>query len=173
MTVRHRRWLTYALAPLVSAAFVAAPTAPANAEPGSGNGTSDTADEQASGDEDNLLLNDVLESSNRRFVQAKAAVSKSTAAQKKLAIDIKAAEARRDKLVPEVNAIAAKQYQTGNLGTVSYLLGSNSNDDFLSKAVSLNEINSLHDHSLRQLNQAIDEVNAKKAALDAEVKQQQ
>lgn len=171
MTVRPRRLLTIAMAPLVAAAFLAAPMAPANAEPGTG--TSDTADEKTSGDEDDLLLNDVLESSNRRFVQAKAAVAKSTATQKKLAADIKVAEARRDKLVPEVNAIAAKQYQTGDIGTMGYLLGSNGNSDFLSKAISLSEINSLHDHSLHQLNAAIDEVNAKKAALDAEVKQQQ
>jgi peptidoglycan DL-endopeptidase CwlO len=171
MTVRPRRLLTIALAPLVAAAFVVAPIAPANAEPGTG--TSETADEKTTGDDDDLLLNDVLESSNRRFVQAKAAVTKSTAAQKQLTAEIKVAEARRDKLVPEVNAIAAKQYQTGDIGTMGYLLGSNGNDDFLSKAISLSEINSLHDHSLHQLNAAIDEVNTKKAALDAEVKQQQ
>jgi hypothetical protein len=173
MTVRPRRLLTVALGPLLAAAFFAAPTAPAFAEPGSGTGTSDTADEKAGDDEDDPVLNDVLESSNRRFVQAKASVAKSTTAQKKLNADIRTAEARRDALVPEVNAIAAQQYQTGELGTMGYLLGSSGNDDFLSKAISLSEINSLQDHSLRQLNNAIDEVNSKKAALDAEVKQQQ
>jgi hypothetical protein len=171
MTVGPRRLLTVALAPLVAAALFVTPSSPANAEPGTG--TSDTADEKTTGGEDDLLLNDVLESSNRRFVQAKAAVTKSTAAQKKLNADIKVAEARRDKLVPEVNAIASKQYQTGNIGTMGYLLGSDGNADFLSKAISLSEINSLHDRSLHDLNAAIDEVNSKKAALDAEIKQQQ
>jgi hypothetical protein len=173
MTVRPRRWLTIALAPLVGAALLVAPTSPAHAEPGTGSGTTATPNEQNGSGEDDLLLNDVLESSNRRFVQAKATVAKSTAAQKRLAVQVQDAEARRDKLVPEVNAIASKQYQTGNLGTMSYLLGSNGSDDFLSKAVSLSEINSLQDHSLRQLNDAIDEVNTAKSALDAEIQVQQ
>src|SRR6185436_14508980 len=51
--------------------------------------------------------------------------------------------------------------------------GSNGSDDFLAKAVSLEEINALNDRKLHELNEAIDEVSAKKAALDAEVKQQQ
>jgi hypothetical protein len=172
MTVRRRRWLTLLLAPLVATALLVAPAAPASADPDDGTSSS-SADEQESTDEDDLLLNDVLESSNRRFVQAKAAVAKSTTTQARLAAELKAAEARRDVLTPEVNSIAAKQYQTGNLGPISYLLGSAGSDDFLSKAVSLEEINSLHDHSLRELNKALDEVRAKKAALDAEVKAQQ
>ena len=168
MTVRRRRWLTLLLAPLVASAFLVAPAAPAIAAPGD---ETSTADEKADDDED-LLLNDVLESSNRRFVQSKAAVAKSTATQARLAAEIKVAEARRNALTPEVNAIASQQYQTGNVGTLSYLLGAGGSADFLSKAVSLEEINTLHDHSLRQLNQAITEVSTKKAALDAEVKAQ-
>jgi hypothetical protein len=74
---------------------------------------------------------------------------------------------------PEVDSIAAQQYQLGHLGPASFLLGSQGSSDFLSKAVSLEEINTLHDHKLRQLNQAIAEVNAKKAQLEAEIKEQQ
>lgn len=171
MTRRSRRWWALALAPLVAVSIVAAPTAPANADP---NDTSSSADEQAGDDgEDSLLLNDVLESSNRRYVQAKAAVAKSTKAQLTLAGEIRTAEARRNLLIPEVNAIAAQQYRTGNLSTAGFLLGSNGSDDFLKKAVSLEEINSLHDQKLRELDRAIDEVNAKKAALDAEIRSQQ
>jgi hypothetical protein len=172
LTVRPRRWLTLALAPIVAVAFLAAPTASANADPKKpGSGSSASPDE--TGDDKDPLLNDVLESSNRKFVQAKAAVAKSTVAQRQLAVKIKDAEARRDKLLPEVNAIAAKQYQTGNIGTMSYLLGSNGTSDFIAKAKSLEEINSLNDHALRDLDKAIDEVNSSKAALDAEVKAQQ
>ncbi|MFF5296930.1 coiled-coil domain-containing protein [Paractinoplanes globisporus] len=176
MTVRPRRWLTLALAPLVAASFLAAPAAPASADPddpSSSSSSSATPDEKGDEIEANATLNDVLESSNRKFVQAKAAVAKSTTTQKQLAVQINLAEAKRNVLIPEVNAIAAQQYQTGHLGTASFLLGSNGSDDFLAKAVSLEEINALHDRKLHELNEAIDEVSAKKAALDAEVKQQQ
>ncbi|MBU2667598.1 hypothetical protein KOI35_29200 [Actinoplanes bogorensis] len=173
MTVRPRRWLMLALAPIVALSFLAAPAAPASAEPGDGNSAS--PDEGSAGDTvgKNATLDDVIESSNRRFVSAKAAVSKSTTAQKKLAVDIRTAEAKRLSLLPEVNAIAGQQYRTGHLGAASFLLGSQSSDDFLHKAVSLEEINTLQDRKLAELNKAIDEVNTKKAALDAEVKKQQ
>jgi peptidoglycan DL-endopeptidase CwlO len=173
MTVRPRRWQTIALAPLVALAFLAVPAGPASADPDDSSSSSATPDEKSSDGDDNLLLNDVLESSNRKFVQAKAAVDKSTKIQKELAVEITIAEAKRKALEPEVDAIAAQQYQTGNLGPTSFLLGSQGSDDFLRKAVSLEEINALNDHKLRALNNAIDLVNTKKAELDAEVKAQQ
>ncbi|MET0419301.1 MAG: hypothetical protein ABW022_25080 [Actinoplanes sp.] len=172
MAVTPRRWLTLALAPLVAVALLAAPAAPASAEPDD-NKSSEAPDEHKADDKGDAVLSDVLESSNRKFVQAKSAVAKSVKNQKTLAAKVQKAEVNRDLLIPEVNAIAAQQYQTGNLGPVSFLLGSNGSDDFLSKAVSLEEINNLHDRKLRELNKAIDEVNAQKAALDAEVKAQQ
>jgi hypothetical protein len=172
MTVRPRRWLTVALAPLMAVAMLAVPAGPASAAEPDGSSSS-APDEKAGDDEDGLLLNEVLESSNRKFVQAKAAVEKSTKVQKELAVKITLAEARRTALEPEVDAIAAQQYQTGHLGPASFLLANRGSADFLSKAVSLEEINTLQDHKLRELNAAIDEVNTKKAALDAEVKAQQ
>lgn len=169
MTVRPRRWLMLALAPIVAVTFLAAaPVSPASAEPG--DGTSATPDESAG--KQNQTLDELIESSNRRFVQAKGAVAKSTAAQKALAVKIKAAEARRNELIPEVNAIAAQQYRFGQLNAASFLLGSQGSTDFWHKAVSLEEINSQHDRKLAELNQAIDEVTQSKAALDAEVKNQ-
>jgi hypothetical protein len=178
MTVRPRRWQTLALAPLVALSFLAAPTAPASADPdtsssSSSSGSSATPDEGSDDVEANATLNDVLESSNRKYVQAKAAVTKSTATQKQLGTKITEAEAKRDALIPEVNAIAAQQYAIGHIGTAGYLLGSQGQDDFFAKAVSLEEINTLHDRKLHELNAAIDEVTATKSALDAEVKAQQ
>ncbi|MGK5680450.1 coiled-coil domain-containing protein [Actinoplanes sp. URMC 104] len=172
MTVRPRRWLTLALAPLVALSFLAAPASPASAEPG---GSTSTSPDESGGSvgKNNATLDDVLESSNRRFVAAKAAVTKSTAAQKRLAAEIKTAEARRLALLPEVNAIAGQQYRTGHLGAAGFLLGSQNSDDFLAKAVSLEEINAMQDRKLAELNKAIDDVNKAKAALDAEVRKQQ
>ncbi|MDY7085165.1 MAG: hypothetical protein SYR96_08680 [Actinomycetota bacterium] len=168
MTVRPRRWLMLALAPIVAISFLAVPASPAIAEPGD----SGAPNEGTSGDTvgKNATLDDVIESSNRRFVAAKAAVTKSTAARKRLATEVKAAEAKRLSLLPEVNAIAGQQYRTGHLGAAGFLLGSQNSDDFLAKAVSLEEINAMQDRKLAELNRAIRDVNAKKAALDAEVK---
>ncbi|MEV4344311.1 hypothetical protein AB0J83_07530 [Actinoplanes sp. NPDC049596] len=169
MTVRPRRWLMLALAPIVSVAFLASPISPAYAEPG--DGTSATPDESAG--KENQTLDELIESSNRRFVQAKGAVAKSTAAQKALATKIKTAEARRNELIPEVNAIANQQYRFGQLNAASFLLSSKGSDDFLRRAMSLEEINTEHDRKLGELNKAIDEVTKSKVALDAEVKKQQ
>src|SRR5690349_4756981 len=107
MTVRPRRWQILALAPLVALSFLAAPTAPASADPDSSS-SSATPDEGSDDIEANATLNDVLESSNRKYVQAKAAVAQSTTTQKQLGVEIVLAQAKRDKLIPEVNAIAAQ-----------------------------------------------------------------
>jgi hypothetical protein len=160
-----------ALAPIVALSFLAAPASPASAEPG--DGTSAAPDEGNESVGKNATLDDVIEASNRRFVAARTAVSKSTAAQKKLAVEIRTAEAKRLALLPEVNAIAGQQYRTGHMGAASFLLGSQNSDEFLAKAVSLEEINTMQDRKLAELNKAIQEVNSKKAALDAEVKKQQ
>ena len=168
MTVGPRRRLILALAPLVAALMFVAPAAPASAEPG---GSSSTAQEQEQ--EDDALLSDVIESTNRRYVAAKAAVAKSTQSQAQLASQIKEAEARRDALIPEVDEIATQQYMTGNLSAAGYLLNASDSSNFLDKAVSLEEINRLHDSKLRELNEALRIVSESKVRLDAEVKQQQ
>ncbi|WIM96878.1 hypothetical protein ACTOB_000352 [Actinoplanes oblitus] len=166
MTARPRRWLTLALAPLVTAAIFVAPITPAHAAPG-GSGT--TAEEGEASDD----LSDQIEATNRRFVNAKAAVAKSKKTQIQLAAQIKTAEARRDQLVPEVNAIAKQQYQVGNLSSLSFLLRASDSADFLDKAVSLEEINKLHDEKLHELNTLLQDITADKTRLDAEVKNQE
>lgn len=167
MTARPRRWLTMTLAPLVAAAALAVTApAPAQAEPGSG--TSATADDGA----DNPLLSDVLDSTGRRYVAAKAAVDKSTQAQLQLQLQVKSAEATRDALIPQVSALASQQYRTGGVSTANFLLNSISTDKFLQRAISLEEINALNDQKLHQLNQAIAEVSTAKARLDQEVASQ-
>ncbi|MEV6306165.1 hypothetical protein AB0M02_42605 [Actinoplanes sp. NPDC051861] len=165
MTASPRRWLNLALAPLVATALFVAPATTATAAPG---GNSPTAEEEGDAD-----LSTVMEATNRRFVNAKAAVSTSRKNQQKFTADIKAAEIRRDALVPEVNSIAAQQYQTGNLSAIGFLLNADSSNDFMSKAISLEEINKLHDEKLHELNTAIKEISDKKAALDAELKNEQ
>jgi hypothetical protein len=164
MTARPRRWLMLALAPLVATAIFVAPVTPAHAAPGGGT----TADE-GTGDD----LSEQIETTNRRFVNAKAAVAKSKKTQKTLAAQIKTAETRRDALVPEVNAIARQQYQVGNLSSLSFLLRANDSTDFLDKAVGLEEINKLHDEKLHELNTLLQGITADKTRLDAEIKNEE
>jgi len=167
MTARPRRWLVLALAPLVAVTLctAVAPASPASADPNDSTSTADDGD-------DNPLLNDVLDSTGRRYLAAKAAVAKSTKTQLGLAINVKNAEDKRDKLLPQVGAVAGQQYRTGNVSAASFLLNSMSSDDFLKRAISLEEINTLNDGVLRELNAAIDEVSTAKARLDTEVKAQ-
>ncbi len=163
MTARPRRWLMLALAPLVATAMFVAPVMPAHAAPG---GSSSTPDEGQASDD----LSDQIETTNRRFVNAKAAVAASKKNQKALAAQIKTAEARRDALTPEVNQIARQQYQIGNLSSLSFLLRADSSSDFLDKAVTLEEINKLHDAKLHELNSLLEQITSDKVRLDAEVK---
>ena len=167
MTASPRRWLILALAPLVAVSMMLiSPAAPALAEPGD---SSDTADD---GD-DNPLLNEVLDSTGRRFLAAKAAVAKSTKTQLALAVRVRTAEAKRDALLPQVGKVAGQQYRTGAISTASYLLNANGSDNFLARAISLEEISMLNDGKLHELNEAIAEVSRSKARLDQEVKAQQ
>jgi hypothetical protein len=165
MTARPRRWLMLALAPLVATTIFVAPVTPALAAP---SGTSSTP---AEGDESDDL-SDQLEATNRRFVNAKAAVTASKKNQKALATQIADAEKRRDALIPEVNAIARQQYEFGTLNTLSFLLQANDSSDFIEKAVSLEEINKLHDAKLNELNTALTTITESKTKLDAELKNQ-
>jgi hypothetical protein len=144
---------------------VVAPSTAASADPGDTTSTADDGD-------DDPLLNEVLDSTGRRYLTARAAVAKSTKTQLQLAIDVKTAEARRDDLKPEVDAVAAQQYRTGNVSAASFLLSSVNSDDFLKKAILLEEISALNDGKLKKLNDAIAAVSTAKAHLDTEVKAQ-
>ena len=167
MTASPRRWLILALAPLVAVGLsLVTPAAPASAEPGDSSTTADDGD-------DNPLLNDVLDSTGRRYLAAKAAVAKSTKTQLKLTVQVRNSEAKRDLLIPQVGAVAGRQYRTGGISTAGFLLNSNGADNFLERAISLEELNSLNDEKLHELNKVIDEVAQNKARLDQEVKAQQ
>ncbi|RSM42181.1 hypothetical protein DMB66_55035 [Actinoplanes sp. ATCC 53533] len=165
MTANPRRWLVLALAPLVAASLVMAAGSAASAEPDGSTATPKEAD-------DSPMLVDVLTTTGRRFVAAKAAVGKSAKTQLRLALDVKAAEARRDSLIPQVQAVAGQQYRTGSISAMSFLLKSETPGGFVQKAISLAEINRVNDGKLRELNAAIADVAAAKDRLDREVKAQ-
>lgn len=163
MTARPRRWLIFALAPLAAVAMLLAPASPAQAGPDDKSATADDGD-------DNPMLNDLLDSTGRRYLTAKAAVAKSGKAQLDLALQVRTAESQRDALLPEVGAVAAQQYRTGGISTMGFLLDTDGPNGFLKKAVSLGEINAVNDGKLRELDKAIERVTNLKARLDREVK---
>src|SRR5919107_90122 len=138
MTESPRRWLILTLASLVAMTLaMVVPASPASAEPGDTTSTADDGDDQP-------LLNDVLDSTGRRFLAAKAAVAKSTNTQLTLAVQVREAEAKRDALIPQVGAVAGQQYRTGGISTASFLLDSNGADNFLRRAHSPQAITPLN-----------------------------
>jgi peptidoglycan DL-endopeptidase CwlO len=168
MTARPSQWLAMALVTVFAAGLVTAGGAtPATAAPG-GSSNSSEADEK----EDNPMLNDVLSSAGRRYLEAKSAVTKSTKAQAALNAKIKAAEKERDALLPEVGAVASQQYRTGGITTAAFLLQANTPGSFMEKAVSLNEINTLNNHKLKAYADAIREVTESKTQLATEIAEQ-
>ncbi|MEV6631323.1 hypothetical protein AB0M54_11275 [Actinoplanes sp. NPDC051470] len=174
MTASPRRWLVLALAPLVAVTVsVFAPASPASAEPGDGkNSTKSGSAEAPEEGKQDALLEDVLDSTGRRYLAAKTAVQKSTKTQLNLSVQVKQAEAKRDLLLPQVGRIAGQQYRNGGLSTASFLLDSPGAGGFLDRAISLEELSALNDNKLHELNEAIDEVARNKARLDQEVKEQ-
>ena len=158
MTARPRRWLTLALAPLVAAGVLLAPVHPAGAAPKD----PPTADEG----EENTLLSDLLDDTGSGYVKAKAAYDKAKKAQLAAAIRMRAAEAKRDALLPAAGAVAATSYRTGNLSAVGFLLNSRSPDTFMQRAISLNEVNAMNDDTLRKLSSEVAKVESEKKEFD-------
>jgi hypothetical protein len=141
-----------------------APAAPAGAAPKD----PATADEG----EDNPLLRDVLETTGRRYVQAKTKAERSEKAQLQFSLLVRQAEAERDTLLPQAGQVAAASYRTGSLSSMGFLLNSNSSKLFLKRAIALNELNELNDQKLSDLNSAIELVAKRKADLDRAVRAQ-
>jgi hypothetical protein len=165
MTARSRRWLTLALAPLVMMTMVVAPSAPAGAAPKKDPSVADEGDENAE-------LGDLLETTGRRYASLKNKYEKSKSLKLQKALQVSAAEAKRDALLPQAGEVASESYRTGNLSSVGFLLNSGTSKQFLRRAIALNELNVLNDKKLHELNQAVDEVAQAKAELDTLLKAQ-
>ncbi len=162
MTAPLRRWLAPALILAIAVTLLARP-APAGAQPG-GN----TAVEGGT-----PLLSEVLDSTGRRFLEAKAALAKSMQRQSQLAVEQRKAQAVLAELTPQVTRIASEAYRTGRLSAFSVMLNSGSPDSFLERIAALDEMNRVNDQKLKELNAARDRAVRAKLAIDAEVKRQQ
>jgi hypothetical protein len=173
MTARFRRWTALALAPLLlGGALVLAPAGAANAAPGplgEAPGRAAPGDEPDEGGD--TLLSDVLESTGRRYVEARKNLEKNKKRQLQLTLELQKAEAKRDALLPQVAAVAAQSYRNGPLTGTAFMLQSHSSNNFIERAVSLGEIGQLNGHKLAQYQAAADLAERNKLALDQAVKQ--
>lgn len=166
MTVWIRQRFTLAIAVLATAGTLAgaavapgvAAAAPTPAAPGNEGGTP--------------LLRDVLESTGRGYVQAKNLLEKSEKRQLALTLELQAVEQRIEELTPEISEVARTAYRTGRVGPVMVLLNSSSPDEFIQRAQGLDLLAMRDDRKLRELNEAREQANRAKAAIDAEVAQQ-
>jgi hypothetical protein len=115
------------------------------------------------------LLRDVLESTGRGYVEAKAAVAKSRKRQLQLTLELQKVEQQIAALRPQVSAVAASVYRTGRIGPMMVLLNSSSPDTFIERAEGLDMLAQYDNGRVRDLNEALERANRAKAAIDAEV----
>jgi hypothetical protein len=150
---------------LTAATMITAPTARAEAAP---------AKPPAVNEEDAPpLLRDVVESTGREYLQAKAKLDQSKRRQAQLNLELQQVQLRLDALAPQVGRLAAQSYRTGRLSVVAMLLESPTSDSFVQRAVRLDEMNMINDGKLTALDQARQEVARAQAGLDAEIREQQ
>lgn len=148
---------------LAALAFVLAVSAsPATAAPG---------DTDAEGGTPSLRAQ--LEAANRGFVEAQTALDASKKRQAELTQQLVDTESRLTALSAETTTIALAAYRIGGLRTASALLDSPSPDAFVDRATTINVIATRNDRQLRELARLRKDQADKKAALDAEVVNQQ
>ncbi|KXK58240.1 hypothetical protein AWW66_30885 [Micromonospora rosaria] len=163
MTAPLRRWLAPAAAVITAFAIFAGPV-PAMAEPSRPSGHEDG---------DSKLLNEVIETTNRGYVQAKAKLEKSKKRQLQLDLEVRRAQTELDELAPQVGQIAAQSYRSGRIGAMAMLLDSGQPDSFVKRAQALDELNMVNARKLAEVQAVKDKAAKAKLELDAEVGEQQ
>ncbi|MFC0526676.1 coiled-coil domain-containing protein [Phytohabitans kaempferiae] len=164
--VRRRRWsLAVALAAAAAVLLSGVAFVPSGAA---------AAPKPTPGDEGGTpLLRDVLESSSRGYVEAQNAVTKSRNRQLQLTLELRKAEEKIKLMEPEIELVAITSYRNGRIGPMSMLLNSASPDDFLRRAVNLDLLAARDNAKLGELNAALEQARRAKAAIDAELKEEQ
>lgn len=163
MTASVRQWVTLAVVLVAAAALVGIPPQVANAQP----------PKPAEDDGGSPLLRDVLNTTGRNYAKAQAARRESKKRQLQLGLQVTAARERLKQLEPQIAQLANESYRNGRVGAAAVLLGANSPDSFLERAVKLNELNIINDRKLHDLNIALEQLSLAKRALDIEVQQEQ
>ncbi|MBO4207806.1 coiled-coil domain-containing protein [Micromonospora echinofusca] len=118
-------------------------------------------------------LRDALEATAKGHIEAKARLDSSKQRQKVATEQFRAAELQLALLTVQVGEVAAESYRLGRLTPISMLLNSTSPEAFLQRAAGLEIMAQRDDKRLRALTAAREQAAKAKAAIDAEVVEQQ
>jgi peptidoglycan DL-endopeptidase CwlO len=151
-----------ALVAIAAGASAASPATAARAygAPGDPEGGSDSLREQ-------------LSAASKGYLEAKAALARSTARQKQLTAHLAAVEKEVAARNDTVDDLAVAAYRMGRLGPVSALLNSDSPDGFLDRAATLDAVAANENRQVQDLLATRDRQARAKAAIDNEIRQQQ
>ncbi|MFD0823227.1 coiled-coil domain-containing protein, partial [Micromonospora zhanjiangensis] len=117
-------------------------------------------------------LREQLDAASKGFLDAQAAVKKSTQRQQELTTRLAAIEADLTTRNRTVGELADVAYRTGRLSRVSALLESGSPDGFLNRASRLGAVASNQDREVRALVETRDQAARAKTAIDQEILEQ-
>ncbi|MEV4493413.1 hypothetical protein AB0K04_25285 [Micromonospora coxensis] len=113
-----------------------------------------------------------LDAASKGWIDAKAALERSTRRQQELNNQLKTIESELATRTGKVGEIAGVAYRTGRLGPVSALLNSTSPEGFLDRAAELETVAGNEDRELRNLLRTKEEATRTRAALDTEIVEQ-
>ncbi len=119
------------------------------------------------------LLRDVLSETSKGYIEARNAVTKSRGRQLQLQLELQKAQETIKDMEPEIALVATTSYRNGRIGPMSLLLNSASPDEFLQRATALDLLAARDNARLAKLNAALDQASRAKAAIDAELKEEQ
>ncbi|MGN9906016.1 coiled-coil domain-containing protein [Phytohabitans sp. LJ34] len=164
--VRRRRWsLAVALVASAAALLSGVTLGPLGAS---------AAPKPNPGDEGSSpLLRDVLSETSKGYIEARNAVNKSRGRQLQLQLQLNQAQEKVKAMEPEIQLLVAASYRNGRIGPMSVLLNSSSPDEFLQRAATLDLFAARDNARLARLNAALDQADRAKAAIDAELKEEQ
>jgi hypothetical protein len=113
-----------------------------------------------------------LDAASKGFVDAKARLATSQQRQQQLTADLGRIEAQVVAETATIGELAGLAYRTGRLGPLTALLGSDSPDGFLDRAMTLSAVVANQDKQVRTLLHTREAATQAKAAVDREIAEQ-
>jgi hypothetical protein len=150
---------------LAAAMVLTGVSAPVSAEPGSPGVLDDEGG--------TATLRTQLDAAARGYLDAAAALDRSQQRQQDLTAQLATVQSELATRSAAVDEIASVAYRTGRLGALSAMLGAQSPDLLLDRALALNAVAANENTALRHLVDTRDRATRARTAIDAEVAQQQ
>jgi len=116
---------------------------------------------------------DQLAAASRGYLDATAALERSRKRQRELTFELTTIESDLVARTRVVGEIAAVAYRTGRVGTLAALIGADSPETLLDRALALNSVAANENAAVQQLTETRQRAERAKAAIDNEVRQQQ